>query len=93
MPIILDAEQRSLSNRANAKTKCFAAPSLKRTGGIKTYREQFTTQVEYRCMTAHAYACGRAAVRADEHDANWRLRKCLLAIIFQNDVQTKPVNF
>ena len=65
MPIILDSELHGLTNRANAKTKCFAAPSLKRKGRIKTSREQLATQIEYGSMTAHAYALGRTAVRAD----------------------------
>jgi hypothetical protein len=81
VPIILNSELRGLTNRANAETKCFAAPSLKRKGGIKTSREQLATQIEYGSMTARAYALGRAAVRADEHGADRSLQKFLLAII------------
>jgi hypothetical protein len=38
VPIIRDGEPRTLTNRANAHTECLAAPSLKRTGGVKASR-------------------------------------------------------
>jgi hypothetical protein len=45
MPIIGDGEPRTLTNRANAKTKCLAAPNLKLTRWVETSRNQITTQL------------------------------------------------
>ena len=65
------------------KTKCFAPPSLKRRGRIKTSRNQLATQVEHGSISVRDDALGFAAVRADELGANRRLRELLLAIIFR----------
>jgi hypothetical protein len=92
VPIILDGEPRALTNRANTQTKCVAAPSLKARGRVKASRNQFTTQVEHRRISVRAETFGFAAVRANERGANRRLRKCLLAINFRNDVVPNPVN-
>jgi hypothetical protein len=78
VPIIRDGQPRTLTNRANAKTKYFAAPSFKRRGRIKTSRDQLTTQGEHGSITACDDALCLAAVRANELGGNWSLRNPLL---------------
>ena len=90
--VILNGEPRGLANRANAKTKGLAAPSLKGTGRVETRGNQLTTQLEDRRISARAKTLGFAAVRANEHGADRSLRKLLLAII-RKDVPPKPVCF
>jgi hypothetical protein len=43
VPVILDGEPRALTNRANAKTQFFAAPSLERRGAVQAGRDQLAT--------------------------------------------------
>ena len=73
--IILNGEPRALANRANAKTKGLAAPCFKRTGRIVTGRNQYTTKIEDRHISARAKALGFATVRANERGADGRLRR------------------
>ena len=70
VPIICDGELRTFTNRTNAKTKCFAAPGLKRRGRVNASRNQLATQVEHGGITAGGDAVGFAAVRANELGAN-----------------------
>jgi hypothetical protein len=78
--IILNGEPRALTNRANAQTECLAAPSLKGTGRVETRRNQLTTQLEDRRISARAKALGFATVGANERGGNGRLRKVPVAI-------------
>jgi hypothetical protein len=88
---ILNGELRALANRANAKTKGLAAPSLKGTGRVETRRNQLTTQLEDRRICARAKALGITAARADKLGANRKLRKSLVACSFRDDPPPKLV--
>lgn len=91
--IILNGEPRALANRANAKTKGLAAPCFKRTGRIVIGRNQYTTKIEDRHISARAKALGFATVRANERGADGRLRGSLLACSFRDDLPLKLVTY
>ena len=81
------------TNRANAQTKCLAAPGFERRGRIITSGHQLAAQVENWGISMRDDVLGFSMVRANEHGADGRLRGSLLACSFRDDLPLKLVTY
>jgi hypothetical protein len=81
VPVILDTELSSLTDRADAKAKVCPSPRLKRSCRITPRFDQVPAKCQYRRGAVRDYPERGAAIRADQLGANYCLYRMVRSIV------------